>query len=970
MKYGEPWQWSSPTPTAASAGVVAQLKTALESSVDSARGALSSLGDSWNALVSSAVPKMTGASGGGAVDLIKAEEALKQKIAASMDLDPSTVQIDPSSPFITVREQLVDLLSNIPPELNIDTSGFRETTLATLDFYNWLWSVYPIPNKAEIKNALVFLAQADAAAVALDLVLGGIFVYSLTKGFGKGKLSADDGPPPRYNITDYERFFAQRRDVVTDRVTELLWRGGGLAWKIWRDTKGRDYETNEPKRAQELRELITDLGPAFIKIGQGVSVRPDLLSETYLRELQKLQDRVPPFGADEAKQVLLKELQAAGGSPDQTLEDYFEDVSVFDEPVAAASLGQVYKAKWKRTGKTVAVKIQRPDLLAKCSLDLFVIRKALSLGAAASFLPKRTRDSCRSFGKVIDNAGARFIEELDYMKEAANQRRFKEEVEANALLDGSIVVPGVVKASQFVLVTEWIDGQKLTDLSIKEDDTPATKADKEVVLEKVVKSLLNCYLVQLLETGWLHADPHPGNFLRTADGRLCVLDFGLMTEIKPDQRVALVEYVAHLSARDYDKALNDLITLGFIPPEIGADPEKRAIVVPLLSNVLGQLANGGGASGINVESVGRDVEELSKQYPISIPSYFGLIVRAFGTLEGLGLGLDKQFSILSECLPYLAKRLLTDDSPRVREALRSFLYGKQNYLDPERVNQILQGYTSFTLDVTDPSTFLGAGLSEEQQEQVLTATGQRARPPPGSPQARASETLANRLAAFQVDETTKELLEILLAPEGNFVQDLVLDEAVRLTDAVTRTTAGGAARAVRSATDSIQQQFTNLSPAALFLLPILPQATVANAISRSVEELNQPTEEDAKTIQTAQQVLRAIAPNALTTSLRRQLAPTALRNFQPAEDDDRRRADGRNRRPTFVQTLERARERRRERRRLALAQLNALQEVSRVLNDLSPGITTVVDKFARKLTRRVLQRLANDLLAGKEEGKR
>ena len=125
-----------------------------------------------------------------------------------------------------------------------------------------------------------------------------------------------------------------------------------------------------------------------------------------------------------------------------------------------------------------------------------------------------------------------------------------------------------------MLTQEWVNGRKLTDITADPTTGP--------LRAKLVQTLLNSYMVQFLETGFLHADPHPGNFMLMPDGRLCILDYGMMTTISEDQRVAFIEYIAHLSARDYDKTLQDLVNLGFVPPELANDPVNRAIVVPVL----------------------------------------------------------------------------------------------------------------------------------------------------------------------------------------------------------------------------------------------------------------------------------------------------------------------------------------------------------------------------------------------------
>jgi predicted unusual protein kinase regulating ubiquinone biosynthesis (AarF/ABC1/UbiB family) len=221
-----------------------------------------------------------------------------------------------------------------------------------------------------------------------------------------------------------------------------------------------------------------------------------------------------------------------------------------------------------------------------------------------------------------------------------------------------------------------------------------TEKGKDTV-RKLTRVLLNSYLVQLLETGFLHADPHPGNFLVTSEGKLCILDYGLMTTVDEDKRFALLEFVSNLLAKDYESTLDGLVILGFVPDEIVNDPAKRKIISPLLASVFEQISNGGGAFTINVGEIGKEVESLSNEYPLVIPPYFGLILRAFGALEGLGLSVDKDYSIVKECFPYLSRRLLSDDSERIRKALRTFLYGTKGRLDIDRVDELAEGYKSF-----------------------------------------------------------------------------------------------------------------------------------------------------------------------------------------------------------------------------------------------------------------------------------
>jgi len=487
--------------------------------------------------------------------------------------------------------------------------------------------------------------------------------------------------PMKYDPEGIAAYYEEHPEDVRKRLGTVGTKVGAYAATVFTNVRTGNWDlATQQTRAAELKDLIAELGPTYVKVAQVASMRPDLLPPPFIEELQKLQDRVPPFPDAIARDVIESETG-------RKLGDVFKDVSAFDSPVAAASLGQVYKAQLK-DGTDVAVKVQRPNMRESVSLDLHVIRILLSYGTSSP-LPE-VREQAEGFLGVLDNWASRFIEELNYEDEARNMDRFRRSMEACDNVSSLITAPEAFLdlTSQKVLVTEWVVGERLADLDF------SAEGGKDTAL-KACKVLLSCYLAQLLETGFLHADPHPGNFLRTPDGRVCVLDFGLMTEVTDEQRYALLEYVANLNAGEYDGTLDNLITLGFIPPEVGADPAKRNIVVPLLGSVLGQLSEGGGAAGINVEQVGKDVEELADQYPIVIPPYFGLIVRAFSTLEGLGLQADPGFSVVKECFPYLSRRLLTDDSPRAQAALKLFLYGSESQLKVSRLEEFSQGFRTF-----------------------------------------------------------------------------------------------------------------------------------------------------------------------------------------------------------------------------------------------------------------------------------
>lgn len=230
-----------------------------------------------------------------------------------------------------------------------------------------------------------------------------------------------------------------------------------------------------------------------------------------------------------------------------------------------------------------------------------------------------------------------------------------------------------------VIVTSWVEGVKLS------------QCDSEDVLE-LCDALLNCYLYQLLDTGFLHADPHPGNLLRTPDGRLCILDFGLVSEVDPDKRIHLVEYIAHLTMEDWEGLTQDLVALDFLPKHM--TEEELDKITPVMKEVMGKLVTGGTA-GISMGSLSLQLEGVARQYKMVVPPYFALVLRAFSVIEGIAMQHNGNYRIVGSCLPYLAQRLLGDNHPRMQAALRSMLYGSGTRLEAARLRRLLESLRSF-----------------------------------------------------------------------------------------------------------------------------------------------------------------------------------------------------------------------------------------------------------------------------------
>eukprot|EP00752_Nemacystus_decipiens_P004220 g3855.t2 len=302
--------------------------------------------------------------------------------------------------------------------------------------------------------------QAAAAVAALSLLGSAAVLAVFVERFGGERPAL----PTEYDLDQLDRYYKRKPLVVARRFVEVSGSLASLLLNILADVLTNNWDKNMPARAVQMREFTSSNGPAFIKVGQGASIRPDILPAPYLEEMQKLQDRVPEFSSSEARQILEREL----GMP---VASAFESVRSFNEPIAAASLGQVYKARLKGTGETVAVKVQRPKVLATVTRDLYVIRIILDLLGTVSILS----DAARSVKSLIDSWAVRFMEEMDYTMEANNADRFAKEMAKHMSLGSAIRVPRVYRdmTTRYLLVTEWVDGEKASNL---EANTPEGRA--------------------------------------------------------------------------------------------------------------------------------------------------------------------------------------------------------------------------------------------------------------------------------------------------------------------------------------------------------------------------------------------------------------------------------------------------------------------------------------------------------------
>jgi predicted unusual protein kinase regulating ubiquinone biosynthesis (AarF/ABC1/UbiB family) len=412
----------------------------------------------------------------------------------------------------------------------------------------------------------------------------------------------------------------------------------------WARPSAEPPEARLRRHGARLRDRLVRLGPTFIKVGQMLATRADLLPVELLRELQALHDRVPPFPDKQAFATVERSL----GRP---LGAVFSEIS--EGPIAAASLGQVYRAKLRADGRDVAVKVRRPALARRVAADMAVLE---GIAAWAEALERR-RDrvdwlkwlrgewvaSVHEFERVIS-------EEMDYRLEAQNAARFK----SNFAEWPDVYVPAVVHelTTERVLVLEFVEGIKVTDL----DGLRAAGFSARALNERLYRT----YFKQLFEDGFFHADPHPGNLLVTRDGRLAFFDFGMVGDIDEELQGRLVTAFFHMLDRDVDGIVDDLIALDFLEP--GADLTGfRDVVAEVMERRLGVKL-----SEVRFEELVYDLAPVVYEYPLTTPARFTFLIRALMTLEGISVQMNPDFNFFDVARPYARDFLLRRDAALLR----------------------------------------------------------------------------------------------------------------------------------------------------------------------------------------------------------------------------------------------------------------------------------------------------------------
>jgi len=383
-------------------------------------------------------------------------------------------------------------------------------------------------------------------------------------------------------------------------------------------------DTSEPNSlAVSLREALVELGPTFVKFGQVLSTRPDLMPPIFIEELEKLQDKVTPVPWGEINQVLQKEL----GNPDAI----FDSFNI--EPLAAASIGQVHRARLK-TGEEVIVKIQRPGIENKVRNDLEIIK------GLARISENRSAEAHRlGLVAIVEDYAKTMLRELDYEREARNTER----VYKNFEKDPRVVIPKVYRrySTPRVLIEEFIAGVKLSNLEV----INANGWDRG----NLSRLGTEAFLSQIMLHGFFQADPHPGNILAVGENAIAFIDFGEIGYLTEHRLVYLGELLVSISKRDIYQSISVLHDMGMV-----GDMRDMEDFHEDFADLVERVA-GSNMGNLDMNRLRIEMMELSYRYGLIMPAYMTSLMKALITVEGLGKKLDPNFNFIEVASPLVTK---------------------------------------------------------------------------------------------------------------------------------------------------------------------------------------------------------------------------------------------------------------------------------------------------------------------------
>jgi len=453
-------------------------------------------------------------------------------------------------------------------------------------------------------------------------------------------------------------------------------------------TKSSEKSRVQIKRARWFTNQLIKLGSAFIKIGQLLSARPDLIPNTWIQELSKLQDQVPNFSFAQVEETIRDEL----GSK------FYEINQIICDPVGSASLAQVHRATLK-DGKQVVFKVQRPNLK-----ELFIIDLGIMQQIAGLLQKNKSWSRGRNWVEIAKECRKVLMKELDFNCEAQYAARFRQQF----LDDENVEVPEVIwdMSSEKVLCLSYLEGTKISDLEKLQS--------QEIDLSKIAEIGAISYLKQLVNYGFFHADPHPGNLAVSNEGKLIFYDFGMMGNISNNLQTRLGGMVKAAALRDASSLVSQLQQAGLISKDIDVGPVRRLVRLMLKEALTPPF------SPNIIEKLSGDLYELVYETPFQLPVDLIFVMRDLSTFEGVGRMLDPGFNLVSVTKPYLIE-LMTSNNQTPNDLINQFgrqvgELGSKAVGIPKRIDESLE-----RLEQGDLQLQIRMGESDRQFKKMFTA---------------------------------------------------------------------------------------------------------------------------------------------------------------------------------------------------------------------------------------------------------
>lgn len=480
--------------------------------------------------------------------------------------------------------------------------------------------------------------------------------------------------------------------------------------------KGSPQSDQRRKRAARVKQALIELGATFIKLGQFLSVRKDIISEELAQELASLQDRVPPFEFEVLEQIIEREL---GASPEKLFKEFEKT------PIASASIGQAHRARL-HDGRPVVVKVQRPDLSETFYQDLGYMRFIAKLGPLL-----RPSSDWDAWMALTGEFGRTLFEEIDYLQEGRNADKIRQILKG----EKSVRIPRVYwkMTGRRVLTMEYLPGTKIDQV----DELKKQGIDPV----SIGNNLVQAYMEQVLNAGFFHADPHAGNLAIGPDGRIVIYDFGMVGEISQSQREAILGCIAAVININAQELIKNLVVLGIVKEDAKQESMLRA-VEPFIEYYKGKQIK-----ELDFTNLEHDIDQIAMDRSLKLPPSLAYLLRTASTLEGIARSLHPNFSFVEAAKPTVKKWALANPAQAylaLGYLTQGKLFGQRGIFSEEGVLKLFQSKSQSASEA-----------SERELSQKLKGLSRKAEPLRSSKSEKTELELRERELSQRLQEIRK-----------------------------------------------------------------------------------------------------------------------------------------------------------------------------------------------------------------------